>query len=551
MPTGRRILLLSIALLLGYFALLGLRPLRMPDEVRYAEISREMVESGDWVVPRLLGLPYFEKPVGGYWLNNLSQIVFGHQNFAVRFTSALASAITALLVAWLGCAATGDRRKGWLAGLVYLSSFMVWGIGTDSVLDPMLTMWLTAALCAFWRAFAVRSARGRLGWWSVFGALCGAAFLTKGFVALAVPVVAIAPLMLWHRRWRELLGYGAWSVAVAMAVAAPWALAVHARAPEFWRNFFWEEHIRRFASDEAQHPKPFWFFLPMVLAMAMPWTGAIPLALRNSWRRGARGAAFDRLMLLAVAMPLLFFSIAQGKLATYILPFFPPLSILLGSGIVDDMDQGSSRALKWSARLMLGFSVALLLALLCGTVFASGHPYFTGQQGPLLASGVLLLSWTGLLLRALRRAAGHFVVLAMLTPSLAVAVQFIWTHPLVTEAMPQATVIDAVKGLPSNCTLASTSVQLSQLLAWETGQTRVVIVGGSGELAYGLNHSKDHDRLVDRARFADWLSVERREHPVVLFALGHEALHPEHFPVADRIEHRGTIVVLHYDRREG
>src|SRR5436189_86794 len=81
---------------------------------------------------------------------------------------------------------------------IYLSSFMVFGIGTTAVLDPMLVMWLTAALCAFWKAFGATGQRARFGSWSLIGALCGGAFLVKGFVALAVPVVAIAPLMLWH-----------------------------------------------------------------------------------------------------------------------------------------------------------------------------------------------------------------------------------------------------------------------------------------------------------------------------------------------------------------
>jgi hypothetical protein len=175
----------------------------------------------------------------------------------------------------------------------------------------------------------------------VFGALCGAAFLTKGFVALAVPTVAITPLMLWQRRWRELLGYGAWSVVVATAVAAPWALSVHAREPDYWRYFFWEEHVRRFASNDAQHPQPFWYFLPFALAMTLPWTGAVPAALRLGWRHGVRaGGPFERLMLLAVLAPLLFFSLAQGKLATYILPCFPPFAILIGNAIVDGLDQG-------------------------------------------------------------------------------------------------------------------------------------------------------------------------------------------------------------------
>jgi 4-amino-4-deoxy-L-arabinose transferase len=552
MPSTRRVWLLWLALLLAYFAVLGCRPLCMPDEVRYAEISREMLDSGDWVVPRLLRLPYFEKPVGGYWLINTSQLVFGHGNFAVRFPSALASAITALLVGALARSGTGDPRKGWLAGLVYLSSFMVFGVGTDCVLDPMLTMWLTAALGAFWRAFQTTTRGARWSWWSVFGALCGAAFLTKGFVALAVPTVAITPLMLWQRRWRELLGYGAWSVVVATAVAAPWALSVHAREPDYWRYFFWEEHVRRFASHDAQHPQPFWYFLPFALAMTLPWTGAVPAALRFGWRHGVRaGGPFERLMLLAVLAPLLFFSLAEGKLATYILPCFPPFAILIGNAIVDGLDRGRSLALQWSARLMLGLSSAGLLALLGLVVFDPSHPDVAGQTGPLVAVGLLLVMWIGMLARTLRRGTGHVAALALLTPSLAVAMQFTWTHPQVTSRMPQDYVREVVARLPADYALVSSSVKLSPLLSWESGRALVVLVGGSGEFTYGLGYPEGRNRHFGFNTFPAWLAAERRERPVVLFVQDSVADRPERFPAPDRIEHSGSMAVLYYDRRVG
>jgi 4-amino-4-deoxy-L-arabinose transferase len=125
MPSTRRVWLPWLALLLAYFAVLGCRPLRLPDEVRYADISREMLDSGDWVVPRLLRLPCFDQPVGGSWLNNTSQIVLGIPPSSPPFAILIGNAIVdgldrgrSLALQWLSRPqafarlAAHERRRG-------------------------------------------------------------------------------------------------------------------------------------------------------------------------------------------------------------------------------------------------------------------------------------------------------------------------------------------------------------------------------------------------------------------------------------------------------
>ena len=135
--------------LIIYLLPLGVRPLIIPDETRYGEIPREMIASGDWVVPRLNGLRYFEKPVMGYWLNAVSMTIFGENAFAVRFPSALAAGLSALMLFFLVRKYGQGETNGLYTAGIFLTCLLVAGLGTVSVLDNVLAMFLTGTTFFF------------------------------------------------------------------------------------------------------------------------------------------------------------------------------------------------------------------------------------------------------------------------------------------------------------------------------------------------------------------------------------------------------------------
>lgn len=359
----------GLPLLLGFFLLAYLLPLGshglwIPDETRYAQISQGMLLSGDWVSPHFMGLRYFEKPAAGYWVIAASQALFGQNLFGVRFASALSMGLSVLLCFLIARRLWNEPRKSFACALLYMSFTVVAGQAGYANLDPQFTFWVNLSLVALWFALDSDRRGPRLTGWAVLGLACGMGFMTKGFLAWLLPVLIALPFMIWQKRWRELLVYGPVAIIVAIAVSLPWALAIHSQEPDYWRFFFWHEHIRRFAGDDAQHDAPWWFYLPLLVAFSLPWVALLPSALRQAWT--TRGQVRIGFLLLWLVMPLLFFSLSNGKLPSYILPCLLPLALLLGHTLADrlKLEQGRVLGLNGLLNLLLGLTALLALVYL-------------------------------------------------------------------------------------------------------------------------------------------------------------------------------------------
>jgi 4-amino-4-deoxy-L-arabinose transferase len=554
---GLRLASLTIpwpVLLLLFYLLLYMLPLNNmylwePDETRYSEISREMVSSGDWIVPRFLGLRYFEKPIAGYWVNSLSQMLWGDSNFSVRFGSAFSTGVSIFLVYHLAWLLWRRRPAAFNAALIYMTLGLVAGVGTFSVLDPMLTMWMTMSMWAYYLSLRARGPKGKAGAYALLGLACGMGFLTKGFLALALPVISALPVAINGKKFKDLLLYGPVAVLCAALLSLPWCLAIAGREADFWNYFFWVEHIQRFAMENAQHDQPFWFYIPVFIGLSLPWLGLLPggLLLGVKQRRRQPELFF---LLSWLLMPFIFFSAANGKLITYILPCMAPLALLLAARAEQCQSENNYKPFKINGAIMAALGLLGFFAPLVVTSdFWLGEVlYQPAQEWPklvlieALCLGLLLigaLSW---------RRASRYWRLAALCPLLVLNLAaFILPQAIIDRKQPQRCIQEYKEELAQVANLAVIAPELGAALAWELKRTDIQLLNQQGELRYGLTYPDSHDRFSPDRSIARWLRIARSKGDVVIMTdrAPQEAL-PSSLSLPARIERCGSYYLLFY-----
>ncbi len=335
------VLLLAVAAVV--FAAVSLRPLTH-SEFRYVEAGVEMAKGGDWVVPHLAFVPYFEKPILTYWAEAAAQLAFGAGAVAVR----LVASVPCLVMLWTTYE-FGRRSRGRAFGLgaaaLLLASVYFTAMGSVATTDPLFSAGLALAWYAFFRHD--RAPTGRWIW--VFWAALGLAVLTKGPLALVFAGLSIGAYLALSGRVRDVLAMRpARGVAVVLAVNLPWSLLVWRRDPRFLEFFYVRENFEAFFNGRINHPGPFWYYLPLLVGAFFPfallaawalgdelWT-TFRAAARRLVGRGAAPPDDGRLYLGCMLLPpLLFLSASSSKLGTYFLPLVPGAALLVAGWIAD------------------------------------------------------------------------------------------------------------------------------------------------------------------------------------------------------------------------
>ena len=384
--------------------LLAAHPLFNPDEGRYAEIPREMLASGEWLVPHLNGLIYIEKPPLQYWATAASLALFGPSEWAARFYTGACGLLTVLIV-WILADRLWGREAAWRAGFMSGSCLLIVLLGHHLTLDMSLTLFMTVALAGFCLAQHHRdeAARSR-AWMRLSWTGAALAMLTKGLVAVVLPAIALLVYSLLQRDkivWRRLAIPS--GLALFALIAAPWFLLMQRAVPQFFEFFFVREHFERYFTRIAERHEPWWFFGPILVAGCLPWLVPAGRAMIGGWRADAPRGRFDarRFLWVWVIVTFLFFSASDSKLVPYILPMFPALALLMATS----NEPLLCRDLRITAVGLMAAGVTLVaMALLAphlvdhsarGALFLGLRPCGLVMGVLAVTGGAMALTWRG------------------------------------------------------------------------------------------------------------------------------------------------------------
>ena len=410
---------------LAFLLDLGRPALWDPGEGRYAETVREMLMTRNWIVPTLNFEPYYDKPPGFYWLVASTFALFGPSAWAARLPSALAALAAIALTttfAW--------RRFGppvaVTAGAVLATAILFVIIGRSVRMDTVLTLAVSGALFSAYRAWETPEAIGPAAartprTWPVYW-FAALGVVTKGPIALLLPAlvcIVLAAVTGEYRRLKRLLP--GWGGVVALAVASGWYVAAAIEAPAYLWAFLWRHNLGRFVDGAAGHTQPFWYFAWMLPVAFLPWSLFLPGALHRAVRRIRRGHDLDLFLMVWFAVVVVFFSCSRAKLATYVLPAFPPLAILVATYLRElrrATAATQARALRIPTAIWIGGVAVAAVAIV--VVVAVKYPTFAPRVA--VALGLLVFPFAGV--RALRQHRWQTVPLLVLLSALATQMVF-------------------------------------------------------------------------------------------------------------------------------
>lgn len=378
---------------------LGRQALIDPDEGRNAAVGLAMAVSGDYVVPRLNGLPHLDKPALFHAAEAVAIRVFGASELAARLPALVSAWATVALTFWFARGLFG-RGAGWIAGTACATAPLAVAMARTAIFDSTLSLFVVLALMSFYRAVESEPrdekvipkqaiSMGRRWALLAWGAMA-LGVLTKGPVALVVPLLVATPYALWRRRSAVV-----WHLSgplLHLFIVLPWALAVESRVPGFLRYALVTETWQRLTTDELHRGGPIWYFLPYLLAGCFPWIVVVAAAGLERFR-GVSARERPALVYLAlwVIVPLLFFSLSHSKRPQYILPLVPALA--LWTAWVWSRPEGRAREVRAGAIgwLLCGSLLNVAAATLVSRKLGGNAELAAAARSAALALGAVMM----------------------------------------------------------------------------------------------------------------------------------------------------------------
>ena len=507
MKTTLHILLILVLSYIFFFHNLGSYSLKEPDEGRYAEIPREMVETGDYIVPHLDYVRYFEKPPLLYWATALSFRLFGLSEWSARLPNALAALLTVLLL-YAGVARWFTPEAALLSAIMLISSFGFFTMARILTIDMLLSCALFLSLIFFYDFYRQKNPK----FMYFFYACLAMATLAKGPVAPVLVGLSILIFLLLERRisfLRDLLSVKGMLLYALLVV--PWFVAIALREKEFLWFFLVDQNFLRFLTQKHNRSGPVYYFVPVLFGGLLPWSIFIPRAVATYWRTNEL-----RLFLIWFFVVFLFFSLSGSKLPPYILPAFPALAILLGCFFHDRAMQPTPGLAEIRIyQILFGlFAVAgLVVATGVGNSYLRAEPDTLSILKDLKGFSIAVICFSvlpiGLLsVKRMRNSMPLFLTLSSF--SLAVIV-LLMTHTRLIDK------VNTTKELAQLINREKTGAQLDvvnyasfdETLPFYTGR-KVYIASYKGELEMGSTYQDTRQMFLSNDEFARLFKSDRK-----------------------------------------
>jgi 4-amino-4-deoxy-L-arabinose transferase-like glycosyltransferase len=344
---------LVVVAVIVFFGCIISPPALMDDvDAVHGQIARNMVTSGDWVIPHIDGVPYMEKAPLPYWLIAICYLLFGVHDWVARIPTALGAVLLCFATARYGAWAFG-RRAGYYAGLILATCVGLFLFTRILIPDVMLALTVCVSFMAFERALDEDESEdiNPRRWPLVLGVSLGVGVLLKGLLAIVVPVGGALVYLVLTRRlfsrdtWRRLHPVSVFLIFFLIAV--PWHVLATLRMPPYfnfsmhsgpgeYHGFFWfyfiNEHLLRFLN--LRYPRdyntvPRLAFWLLNLLWLFPWSAYVPAAARLNYKPEDRAGRTRLLALCWAGFLLLFFTFSTTQ-EYYSMPMYPALALLLG-----------------------------------------------------------------------------------------------------------------------------------------------------------------------------------------------------------------------------
>lgn len=490
-------------LTLTYFLFLGSYPLYNPDEARYAEIAREMVETKQYLVPHLNYILYFEKPALFYWLLALAIKCFGLSEWVVRSWTAILS-VMGCLITYTTARMLYDRRTGIYASLILASSFLYFMMGHLVTLDMPLTFFLTASLYCLLLGTKTSLSKPWYYFWlaAVFSAL---AVLTKGLVGIIFPLCIIGLWVFVQHQWKQLKSWPIFSsLMLFLALTLPWHVMIQLKHPCFFNFYFINQHFARYSTLDSARFEPFYYYFLVMIVGLLPWTFFLPQAFRYclpTWKN-RKNFSTEVFLLIWVVAILLFFSFSHSKLIPYILPIFPPLAIMIGHYFSKASEKNLlGFKLGWSCIPIIGLGM-LVFFLMLPNEYDLANPLLAKKFSFILCVVFMVASFlsTACFWKRYYRSAFHVLLIGTLIG----LITLLPAIPTIDHNSIKPLIISLKERLKPTDIVINYN-RYNQDLPYYLREKITVVNWFTNELAFGIKHQTDtHWMITEKEFWTQW-----------------------------------------------